>query len=230
MDVFPDNTLSHFLVKLPQTITLEGSWEVALMEIHYPHSWYNVVAGKNRILYDATMGSEDHGIITLDAGYYHSIDSVIEAIRSKGLPDTISMVYNDTSKRVTVGLGPGAALFPFEGMAEMLGFPRRAIHNTQVAPFQADIRTIYSLYVYSDLVEEQLVGDVRAPLLRIVNVEGENSDIITHAYNKPYFLPLKKREFDTIEIYIRDDTGQKVPFQRGKVIVTLAFRKRRPTL
>ena len=41
LDTFLDNTLTEYRVGLPQTITLEGEWEVALTEIHYPHSWNN---------------------------------------------------------------------------------------------------------------------------------------------------------------------------------------------
>ena len=42
LDTFLDNTLAEYRVGLPQTITLEGEWEVALTEIHYPHSWNNI--------------------------------------------------------------------------------------------------------------------------------------------------------------------------------------------
>ena len=42
LDKFPNNTLTEYRVCLPQTITLSGDWEVALTEIHYPHSWNNV--------------------------------------------------------------------------------------------------------------------------------------------------------------------------------------------
>ena len=42
LDTFLDNTLTEYRVGLPQTITLEGEWEVALTEIQYPHSWNNI--------------------------------------------------------------------------------------------------------------------------------------------------------------------------------------------
>ena len=45
LDTFLDNTLTEYRVGLPQTITLEGEWEVALTEIHYPHSWNNIERG-----------------------------------------------------------------------------------------------------------------------------------------------------------------------------------------
>ena len=41
-DKFPSNTLTEYHVGLPQTVSLTGDWEVALTDIHYPHSWNNV--------------------------------------------------------------------------------------------------------------------------------------------------------------------------------------------
>ena len=42
LDKFPNNTLTEYLVGLSQTVNLTGDWELALTEIHYPHSWSNV--------------------------------------------------------------------------------------------------------------------------------------------------------------------------------------------
>ena len=39
LDKFPKNTLFEYRVGLPETIILSGDWEVALTDIHYPHSW-----------------------------------------------------------------------------------------------------------------------------------------------------------------------------------------------
>ena len=39
---FPNNNPSHFQTMLAVPKQLDGDWEVALMEIHYPHTWYNV--------------------------------------------------------------------------------------------------------------------------------------------------------------------------------------------
>ena len=40
--VFPNNTATSYRVKLPQTIDLDGNWEVGLYSITYPHTWYNL--------------------------------------------------------------------------------------------------------------------------------------------------------------------------------------------
>ena len=41
-EYYPDNTVARFVTKLPGRICLEGEYEMALVEIIYPHSWYNV--------------------------------------------------------------------------------------------------------------------------------------------------------------------------------------------
>jgi hypothetical protein len=46
MDYFPDNTLTHFMTRLPQMMDLDGSWEIGLSEIQYPHSWYDIKKGE----------------------------------------------------------------------------------------------------------------------------------------------------------------------------------------
>ena len=42
LDKFPHNTLTEYRVSLPQTLNLTGEREVALIEIHFPHSWNNI--------------------------------------------------------------------------------------------------------------------------------------------------------------------------------------------
>jgi hypothetical protein len=90
-------------------------------------------------------------------------------------------------------------------------------------------RGFYSLFVYCDIVEPVVVGDVRAPLLRVVNISGKEGLTISRIYQNVQYLPIQRKQFDTIEIDIRDDTGEKVAFERGKVIVVLHFRRRRPS-
>ena len=87
------------------------------------------------------------------------------------------------------------------------------------------------LYIYTDCVEQQLVGDVQAQLLR--NVSVNNADQISiqkTSFESPHYIQVSQRNFDTIEINVRDEIGRKVPFQFGQVVVKLHFRLRRKSL
>ena len=87
MDVYPDNTLAHYQTKLPQTMELDGQWEVGLVEIQYPHSWYNVPKDCHRQM--AIMHTLDSGIIEsnffhLPAGYYKP-ETLLERIKTMAI-------------------------------------------------------------------------------------------------------------------------------------------------
>ena len=89
-----------------------------------------------------------------------------------------------------------------------------------------------SLYVYCDVVEPRMVGDSQVPLLRIVPAEGDHGQLVTRIYENVHYVRLQRKSFQTIEINIRDRTGNIVPFEQGTLNVTLHFcqRKRLPTL
>ena len=78
------------------------------------------------------------------------------------------------------------------------------------------------------VIDPTVVGDFKVPLLRSVNIDGRKGLIVSRIYQNIQYVPLHRKQFDTIEIDIRDDVGRKVPFERGKVIVTLYFRLRKP--
>ena len=84
-----------------------------------------------------------------------------------------------------------------------------------------------SLYVYCDILEHIPVGDVVAPLLRVVGVTGKHGDTIRKTYDEPMYVPVRTKNFDSIEIDIRADTGESVPFQFGKSEVVLHFKLRK---
>ena len=86
-------------------------------------------------------------------------------------------------------------------------------------------RGFNSLYVYCDPAEAIPVGDIKAPLPRVVDAAGNFGDSINRLYMTPQYVPVSKKEFKTVEIDIRDDTARSVPSQFGKVITTLHFRR-----
>ena len=45
LNEFPNNKTTSYRVKLPQSIDLEGVWEVGLYSISYPNTWYTLQKG-----------------------------------------------------------------------------------------------------------------------------------------------------------------------------------------
>ena len=79
-----------------------------------------------------------------------------------------------------------------------------------------------------DIIDAQVVGDSLVPLLRIVNIDGDDGEIITKTFDNPFYVAVSRKFVDRIQCNIKDDTNQLVPFESGKVIVTLHFKKAKP--
>ena len=76
------------------------------------------------------------------------------------------------------------------------------------------------------MLEHVVVGDVMAPLLRIVDMKRTAEHNIMHKIlNPPLYIPLQKKNFHIIEINIMTDTGNPVPFVRGKSVAVLEFKR-----
>ncbi len=92
---YPDNTLSRFVTKLHNDVSLEGEWEAALVDIMYPRNWYNVedqriyVACTNctRIVPEFSPGetvSTTYEIsIGIPSGFYNNPSELVEMITTR---------------------------------------------------------------------------------------------------------------------------------------------------
>jgi len=83
------------------------------------------------------------------------------------------------------------------------------------------------MYVYCDLLEHVVIKDTKAPLFRIVNKPVRLYGIVHKIFNLVLYVPLQKKNFDTVEINIMADTGKPIPFRSGKPksLVVLEFRR-----
>jgi len=82
------------------------------------------------------------------------------------------------------------------------------------------------MYIYCDVIQHVVVGDVMAPLLRIVDVKTASTSVEHQILNPPLYVPLLKKNFDTIEINIVTDEGLPFSFVDGKLVVVLEFKRR----
>jgi len=83
-----------------------------------------------------------------------------------------------------------------------------------------------AIYVYSNIVEDQVIGNIMAPLLRIVDIQGKHGDIICKTYDSPHYVPVLLKDIMQIEINLKTDMNELFSFMFGKVIVKLHVRRR----
>ena len=264
---FPNNALTSFSTRLHSTYSLTGDWEVALVGISFPRTWYTVETSKPKERTGGwfSIASRGHSELNdfyhearIPSGYYESIPDVIRAISEaiaglptptmhaliKGgpdmtLPDSATahlfpkIKYARTSKKCSIEMHPKQTIHFSPTLATLLGLSYRQnpftmldINAALKGDMAADInRGINSLFVYCDLLEHVPVGDTKVPLLRTVDASGKNGEIINVEFQQLRYIPVQKKNFDTIEILIRDDLGQPIAFESGKLIVTLHFRE-----
>ena len=94
---------------------------------------------------------------------------------------------------------------------------------------------INSLLIYTDLIEYNILGDTKAPLLRcfLLISKLKSGYILTTGQYKDYqtfsnlqFRPLLKNSFHSFHSDLRDTSGEKVPFVSvGITRFVLMFRK-----
>jgi len=228
MDYYPSNTVARYITKLPQVTELDGDWEVALTEISVPAKLPNVTRDTHFFTL-TSADSDETRKYTLQWGYYDSPIKVVLKLNATMRITGVAFRYQ-SNKIKLVNAGPYDVEFS-DALAHMLGFvpgrkytPRRIGYT---APEPADLSPVIipTLYVYCDVLKHIVVGDVTAPLLRIVNMEVTQSHAVHQIMNPPLFVPLQKKNFDTIEINIMTDTGKPVPFMGGKSVVVLEFKR-----
>jgi hypothetical protein len=83
------------------------------------------------------------------------------------------------------------------------------------------------MMIYCDIIEPQVFGHEMAKIIRIVNI---GKDVLFGAtchkeYQRLHYIPLLKKEFETISIELRDKSGAFLPFEYGTVLVVLHFLK-----
>ena len=112
-------------------------------------------------------------------------------------------------------------------LAALLGFEERVISGMATAEYPFDVKNnFYSLFIYSDVIQPQIIGDTYAQLLQVTPAPQRTNNIISHTFNPVQYVPLQKSHFETIEIAIRNSAGDLIPFTTGLSIVKLHFRPR----
>ena len=186
----------------------------------------------------------------LEPGLYTSITDIVEAMNkliqernnqnetcirvkvSRRTQKVVIMLANDTSGLAFCSTDLGHIFGNNVGNEYGVLMKRKGPHEPD---FAYDIARIHSLMINSDLVQYNIVGDTKTPLLRcfpfISKLKG--GDIITtgqymnyQTFSNLQFRPLLKNSFHSIHIDLRDPSGEKTPFVSvGITSLVLMFRK-----
>ena len=242
MSYYPENTVTKYKTHLSQPISLEGEWEVGLFEFEYHRTWYNVEEKDSRIRFDHMKDEKVvREKIHIPHGYYTSIEELTDRINTSfivfGVENKIAAVpqlrLDKLTRKISIHIFNGMRIIFSPGLGNILEFDERenvinvfglldnviTLHNT----YNTDVNC-QSLFVYCDILQHVVVGDTKAPLLCLISVSGKHGNIVREIYDKPMYVPIQNKHFESIEIDIRNDFGEPVSFVNGKSLVTLHFR------
>ena len=152
------------------------------------------------------------------------------SLKDAGTIVDTKFAYDAASRKISVHVGADNVVTLSSDLASIMGFSPRHLTFSEERKYKGKVamdqnRGFNSLYVYCDAAESIPVDDIKAPLLRVVDAAGNFSNLIHRLHTTPQYIPVSRKEFNTVEIDIRDDTGRPVPFEVGKVVAKLHFRR-----
>ena len=245
-----NNTNSKFKIPLAETLRLSNEWEVGLTEIFIPNYIHNIYSPHNTIItHHVDPTSEcNNKEINIPEGQYRAIDFAlivnqkIRKIRHTNNDGTrvpcnhFRLQYNPFNKKMFFWLKRGSNIeIPSQKLQNYLGLNRSSLNadpsseNTRkysTEPCDFENETVH-LYVYTNIIKNSQIGNIFAPVLRIVNIEEEHTsktDYIHRIYEKPQYHPLSFSNINEIEIKLCNTEGETVNFFQGDTVVALHFR------
>lgn len=247
MDYYPSNTASRYTTLLPKHIELPGEWAIGLSEIQFPCNFLHIrdkSEGEITLTSRAPSGLSLSGDDNLPVGVYSDIESLISSLSKVGpMRLHFKLQYDKRTGFVQIRRqcdsnicdGRTHALKLSDKLLSILGFPPGVFTFPGKSDAMESERPVSlsrglpeSLFVYSDLCTPYVTGDVQSSLLRIVPFSAAGYTYgSTHCatFSTPHYIPLIRSSFRTIEIDIRSNRGELIPFEYGPLNVTLHFKR-----
>ena len=188
------------------------------------------------------------------ASYVKEVNKEIKKIKHKFTATSEPKVlfkgrlkYSPNSRKITLVLNNHLEAMKFYGddLRNMLGLEKANDPGDLTIKFEKDelrsMREYYyefpkscsfnykgaHMYVYSSLVKDSIVGNVFAPIVRVVGLEDESkSETIHREFTVPHYLPLRSSSFNEVVLESTDGMGNSMKFNQGNSVAVFHFRKK----
>lgn len=249
--------VGDFNTLLVKPIRLDPSeYEVGLAEISIPATFANVQDCKVTVSRPVALGVERSslslGAIRVDSGrdLVHYVNDTVNRLLPRGEKNKIKLIHDHPgSGRLNIRVERGYTLELNSPLATLLGFgdwesvkilhqdkfaemitghPRRLEIVQGDSPFPVNPhKNILNIFIYTDIIAHQYVGDSHVPLLRILPLDGRQTDnVISRTFNPIHYLNLSRGEIISVRVKLCDASGAEFNFSSGKSIVKLHFKRK----
>ncbi len=143
MTLYPKNSAAVWTTKLQAPVSLQGRWEIGLVELIYPNSAYNIPKDQVIEFYQIVTPSGEQRLtrIKVPAGIYEAVDLI--ACINAGAPkvalcidDTKTPAYNVHAFRASMSNSERKARISFCHLRSYIEFPESSLHLQRVLGFQ----------------------------------------------------------------------------------------------
>ena len=244
---FPTNTIANFTTKLaaPLEFTL-GTWEVGLVQISYPKGY------KKRFLNNTIK--LDSAEIIFPVKHYESVFDLLthiphfqdtsqkekfisvfshyinEYMASDRSGKVLASCYGDNSIRIddnVISYFPARTYNGLEDLATTIMNPANC-HSSKITVTTKDnsnYNTPETIYVYTDIIKPNLVGDSYVRLLTTLQFPSSTG---YHTFDYPLYRPVEQSFIESITIRLVTKNGNDVLFEDSTIpcVVTLHFKKK----
>ena len=194
--------------------------------------------------------------VKIKKGSYDTVESLIEELKNSTKLDLtakvdpitgiLNMTFVEKDEGITFLTPQIPSILGFDGVKDMygihIGYKMNLGHefgimtdNTHDGNYPVDLSAGTELmFIYLDIIEHQLLGDTKSPLLRVIdtnrrvkngsvcNIEPNHRKVFSNLEYKKILV----KNIQTIQVELRTETGNFVPFAgTGKVVITLTFKK-----
>ena len=243
------NKANNYKTHLPTELDLKGKWECGLSEITFDKRWKTIDQETHVWLrYDSVLSTGERKAVNMNLdippGYYTTpqdyFKKLLEVFHTAGrmliplneLADSLEVKYDESTGEMEFIMN-GEYDFDLvfdHRVAKMLRLPSKVFafeHPITVISWYPpqEMQSTSCLYVYCDVIEDNIVGDVRAKLLRTVSIAGHIQSRINHIYTSPYYHTVRPGYISDIEIKICDGEGEVIRFGKANTILVLHFRR-----
>lgn len=227
-DIFSDNKISNFRVRLPRPIHLNETWKVGLADVTFSNSRFTFDRPQ---LINVYSENEELGFeVYVGPALYDTVDELVREINLQielavvvtTLPE---VVFKDGLISIKDGVfrslsGDQPIKLKFSPtLHNILGLDRWGM------PFLNARQSI--VFVYCSIVKQRVVGDVAAKLIRTIDPsKGKRfGSVVSQVFKSIYFCPIDTFDFNEIEVQLLDDTGKEPIFKFGSFRITLQFKQ-----
>ena len=202
---------------------------MALTEIGFPSKYFNITEGSFGISVTKGGKAADSENYKLSPGYYPTRKSIVSSMFAKVFAGSrfrnlhkmeskfLDFSVDTISQRIFIKTIPGPKIFLGSGdLQQIFGIMPSNVtleidDNLSTSPFVLEIQRFHAIIVYTDFIDNTVLGDVKTPVLKSFPIFKPYFETTQGLISKPFHnLELRrvlKHSFLSISIDLRSHIG-----------------------